>query len=248
VGDALPAHIPAALHVYDRAVETLPGVKRWYQVARPRCVKRLAARPPLRKVARSAPPLRKAVCEAARSPRPFARHARLGAEALPAAALHARTFWLSFTNAPPQVPLTDREIQLSDKELVLSTPGVHGGASLPPAIDQIEVFAMRKDKFGWAEKARRAAQLAASRERARKGAARRLALRACDPLDRAARSIMHALAVHWSVGGLQVPSPDPSSLPQRGCTCSSEMRTQGDNLALSPQRSWPRCPRPQTTP
>ncbi|KAJ1471908.1 hypothetical protein T484DRAFT_1842393, partial [Baffinella frigidus] len=72
------------------------------------------------------------------------------------------------------IPLTSDETLLSDKELTILTTAVHGGAALPPSIDQIEVFAMRKDKFGWAEKHRRAAQLSATKERSRKAGGRRM--------------------------------------------------------------------------
>ena len=101
------------------------------------------------------------------------------------------------------LPLTNEEVLLSDKELVLTTLGSHFAGN-PPAIDQIEVFAMRKDKFGWADKQRRAAQLAAAKERRVKSSqGKRLTVRGLDATEKAAISIMNALAVHWSVGGLQ---------------------------------------------
>ena len=98
------------------------------------------------------------------------------------------------------LPLTNEEVLLSDKELVLTTLGSHTAGN-PPAIDQIEVFAMRKDKFGWAEKQRR---LVAAKERRTKSLqAKRPTVRGLDATEKAAISIMNALAMHWSVGGLQ---------------------------------------------
>jgi hypothetical protein len=114
------------------------------------------------------------------------------------------------------LPLTNEEVLLSDKELVLTTLGSHTAGN-PPAIDQIEVFAMRKDKFGWAEKQRR---LAAAKERRMKsGQAKRPTVRGLEATEKAAISIMNALAMHWSVGGLQ-------SLESECRTCRDKFMTE----------------------
>ena len=114
------------------------------------------------------------------------------------------------------LPLTNEEVLLSDKELVLTTLGSHTAGN-PPAIDQIEVFAMRKDKFGWAEKQRR---LAAAKERRMKsGQAKRPTVRGLEVTEKAAISIMNALAMHWSVGGLQ-------SLESECRTCRDKFMTE----------------------
>ena len=55
------------------------------------------------------------------------------------------------------------QVLQSDKDLVLTTLASHTSGN-PPAIDQIEVFAMRKDKFGWVDKHRRAAQVCMPKE------------------------------------------------------------------------------------
>ena len=60
--------------------------------------------------------------------------------------------------------LTPDEILQSDREFAISTTGSHT-AGLPPAIDKIEVFGMRKDLYGWDEKIRRAADRAGQRGR-----------------------------------------------------------------------------------
>ena len=101
------------------------------------------------------------------------------------------------------LPLTNEEVLLSDKELVLSTTSSHTAGNAP-AIDQIEVFGMRKDKFGWADKQRRAVQLASAKERRLKNMqTKRPTVRGLDCTEKAAMSLMNALAMHWSVGGLQ---------------------------------------------
>eukprot|EP00960_Hanusia_phi_P031786 749481-Hanusia_phi.AAC.20 len=98
------------------------------------------------------------------------------------------------------IPFTNEEILNADKEVVLNIAGCHSSGN-PPAIDQLEVYGMRKDKFGFNERQKRQLQLHALKEKPRK--AKRAASRCSDPLEKTSISILNCLAVHWSVGGLQ---------------------------------------------